>query len=386
MTISTFLRFLCGLLAILCLQTPGFSQPAHRSPLIIVTDESWEVSGAPTKFGEYPRSAEQLPGATGPLPGGTYSGVNAAFFGPSQIIAGTVPIWRSRVAKDSWEAYTFRKVVPLEALPIRSAMLEINCDDAARVYINQRLVNPEHRSARFKNEREDNALFRDLTACLYSEVKTYDVGSYFFTNTANVIIVEVANQPYGDNHAYLSARLRIEFDPLPESPKVVAPVRTPARTLPPKPKPAHPVATTSKPTPAPIIQPNTVFQSGSKVNVDKLQVGSVLELGNVYFKANAYQLDSLTNQTLQALVSLLQTNPTIEIEIGGHTNLLPETNFANKLSENRAHTVATYLTDRGIAAQRIRYKGYGKTQPKKLVTSAEANRQNQRVEVKILAK
>ena len=362
-------------------QSPG----AYRSPLLLVSDESWDVSAKPTNFGEYPLSAEQIPGATTTMAGGTLSAVDAAFFGPSQIIAGTKPIWRSHRAKDDWEAYQFRRVVPLQAHPIRSAILRINCDDAARVYINKRLVNPEQRSASFGNKNGGESLFHDLTAYLYSEVKTYDVSSYFFTNTDNVIVVEVANQPYGENHAYLSAQLRIEFAPIPEPPKSAPTLaKPPVKTATQSPKPMLAVAKPQPLTSAPV--QTKVFQWDSKLDIKNLQVGSILELGNVYFKTNAYQLDSLSNATLQALVDLLQANPTLQIEIGGHTNLRPDLDFALKLSENRAHTVATYLSNRGIASQRIQYKGYGKTQPKVSGTSAEANRQNQRVEVKILAK
>ena len=67
-------------------------------------------------------------------------------------------------------------------------------------------------------------------------------------------------------------------------------------------------------------------------------------------------------------------------------NLLAGENFSKKLSENRARSVATYLTDNGIAPERITYKGYGKSMPKVSGTSKDANRQNQRVELKVMAK
>ncbi len=45
-----------------------------------------------------------------------------------------------------------------------------------------------------------------------------------------------------------------------------------------------------------------------------------------------------------------------------------------------------YLTDNGVAAERITYKGYGKSQPRIQAISKEADKANQRVEVKILEK
>ena len=142
---------------------PGKKQPIPQSPVTIVTDNSWDVSGQKTKFGEYPLSAEQCASATSPLHGGTYKAVTAEHNGRGKIVPGTLPIWRNRTADSEGEAYQFRKTVQLGAEPIRKITLEINCDDVARVYINQRLASAEKRDGRLKDGYDDWFLFRSVT-------------------------------------------------------------------------------------------------------------------------------------------------------------------------------------------------------------------------------
>jgi outer membrane protein OmpA-like peptidoglycan-associated protein len=72
------------------------------------------------------------------------------------------------------------------------------------------------------------------------------------------------------------------------------------------------------------------------------------------------------------------------IEIGGHTNGVPDHLYCDKLSTARAKSVAEYIHDKGISPERITYRGYGKRQPIATNNSVEGRRKNQRVEVKIL--
>jgi outer membrane protein OmpA-like peptidoglycan-associated protein len=372
-------------LALLLLPASGFGKYYQktpvRPPLVVVTDGSWEVSSEPTAFGEYPLSAAQIPGPATRLKGGSKSAVRAAFFQPSRIISGTVPIWSQAKASEDWEARQFRKTVALDQTPLQKVTLQINCDDAARVYINQRLVNPDGRNGYFNDARGRNSLFRNLTALLYSEVRTYDVTDYFFTGVTNTIIVEVANQPIGDNHAYLSASITVEFTTVPEVQKQA--VRAPARKTTPRPAPETPAARPeTRPAPATAAE-NSLSGSGSTVAVKDLRVGTILKLENVYFKEDEYKLDSTSYRTLSVLADFLKANPNLKIEVGGHTNLLPDDQFADWLSENRSRVVAKYLVDNGVGRARITFKGYGKSAPKAAGTGREANRKNQRVEVKI---
>lgn len=351
--------------------------------ITIVTDPSWDVSGQKVHFGEYPLSAEQIASATSPLNGGTYKAVAAAYNDRSRIVPGSIPIWRSRTDDGKGAAYQFRKNVQLGSNPIQKATLEINCDDVARVYINQRLASVDKRDGKLKDGWDDWFLFRSVTGFMYDRIYTYDVTDYFFTNTNNTILMEAVSLAFDGSHAYVSARIVIEFAPTPEPtrPTVTAPVK---RKLAAAPKVTATVTPTSAA--AQTGGKNTVFEAGRDPEIEKLRVGSILELGHVYFQVNDYQLDTASYPTLAALATFMQRYPGLKIEVGGHTNLRPSDHFAAELSTNRARSVLRYLTDHGIAADRLTSKGYGKSQPRVKALSKEADRANQRVEVKVLEK
>ncbi len=368
---------------------------AGKPPITIVTDQSWDVSGQPSQFGEYPLSAEQVASATSPLHGGTFKAVAADHNGRGKIIPGSVPIWRNRTAKSEGEAYQFRKTVQLGAAPIRKATLEVNCDDVARVYINKRLASVDKRDGKLKDGYDDWFLFRSVTGFMYNRIYTYDVTDHFFTNVTNTIFVEAVSLAFDGSHAYISAKITIEFAPMPEPP-------TPAKIKPTvKPKPApkpSAKAQAEKPGPAETSAEKTafakagadngktVFEAGRNPEIEKLRVGSILELDHLYFKADDYKLDSTSYRTIAALATFLKRHPSLKIEIGGHTNLRPSDSFAIELSTNRARSVMRYLMGNGIAADRVTHKGYGKSQPRVNAISKEADRANQRVEVKVLEK
>jgi len=383
----TPLRFTAYALAATFFATTGFvpapKKPAGaKPPITIVTDQRWEVSGRQTKFGEYPLPAEKIASATSPLYGGTYKAMAAEYSRRSKIIPGSVPIWRNRTADSEGEAYQFRKTVQLGADPIRKITLEINCDDVARVYINKRLVSADKRDGSIKDGYDKRYLFRSVSGFLDSRIYTYDVTDYFFTNVNNTILVEVVSLAFDGNHAHFSARIVIEFAPEPE-PTLAAPAKR---------KPvAGPKAKEQTPAPPTVVAKpaapeKIVFEAGRDPEIEKLRVGSILELGHVYFKADDYRLDSASYRTLAALASFMKRHPSLKIEVGGHTNLRPGDRFAAELSANRARSVMRYLTDHGVAADRVTYKGYGKSQPRVNAVSKEADKANQRVEVKVLGK
>lgn len=370
--------------------TAGFI-PVHQkpvgaqSPVMIVTDPSWDVSGGKTKFGEYPLPAERIATAATPLHGGTYRAAAAEYNERSKIIPGTVPIWRNRKADGEGEAYHFRKTVRLGAEPIRKITLEINCDDVARVYINKRLVSVDKRDGRLKDGYDDWFTFRSVTGFMYDRIYTYDVTDYFFTNVTNTILIEAVSLAFDGSHAYVSAKFAMEFDPIPGPSRPVTAAsekRKPAT----KPKTKTPTPATTPAAAKPVATEKIVFEAGRDPEIEQLRVGSILELGHVYFKADDHRLDTASYRTLAALAAYLKRHTSLKIEVGGHTNLRPSERFAADLSANRARAVRQYLTDNGVAAGRVTYKGYGKSQPRVNAISKEADRANQRVEVKVLEK
>ncbi len=84
-------------------------------------------------------------------------------------------------------------------------------------------------------------------------------------------------------------------------------------------------------------------------------------LKNVFFDLAKATLRPESGVELNKLVEFLLTNPTIHIELGGHTDTRGDANDNMVLSTNRAKSVYDYIVSRGISAERLTYKGYGET-------------------------
>ncbi len=114
--------------------------------------------------------------------------------------------------------------------------------------------------------------------------------------------------------------------------------------------------------------------------------GRSYRLDKVYFDTNKYDIKEASEEGLDELFQFLRNNPDVTVEIGGHTNnvMWPDSSFANQLSTNRAKAVANWLISKGIAADRVLYKGYGWTKPIEPNITEDGRRKNQRVEITIL--
>lgn len=117
-------------------------------------------------------------------------------------------------------------------------------------------------------------------------------------------------------------------------------------------------------------------------------------LANVFFDLGKSTLRPESFVELDKLYDLLTKNPTIKIEIGGHTDTRGDDKDNLKLSNDRAKAVFDYIVTKGIDAKRMSYKGYGET--KTVVSDAEiaklptdkdreaAHQSNRRTEYKII--
>lgn len=121
-----------------------------------------------------------------------------------------------------------------------------------------------------------------------------------------------------------------------------------------------------------------------RLRPENLGVGQTLRIEQLYFKADSTNIEPESYPVLDEIYAFLKSNDRIIIEIGGHTNSLPEHDYCDRLSAARAKSVADYLYQKGIPEARITYKGYGKRNPIATNETVAGRRQNQRVEIKIL--
>jgi len=122
------------------------------------------------------------------------------------------------------------------------------------------------------------------------------------------------------------------------------------------------------------------------VELEKIAVGSTIVLRNVFFDYNKSTLKPESSAELDRLVKILQDNPSIRIELSGHTDSRGTEELNQKLSEARAKACVDYLVSKGIAASRLEYKGYGETRPIDTNDTEEGMANNRRTEFKIISK
>ncbi|KAA3624680.1 MAG: OmpA family protein, partial [Bacteroidetes bacterium] len=103
-------------------------------------------------------------------------------------------------------------------------------------------------------------------------------------------------------------------------------------------------------------------------------------LKNVFFETGSANLQEQSTSELDRLVNLLSGNPDLKIQINGHTDNIGSEEDNLELSEARAETVYTYLIEKGISEERLRFKGFGESQPISDNESESGRKLNRRTE------
>lgn len=85
---------------------------------------------------------------------------------------------------------------------------------------------------------------------------------------------------------------------------------------------------------------------------------------------------------LDDVVKVLGDNPTLRIEIQGHTDSIGTEQYNQGLSERRAKAVKSYLENKGIKPERLTTKGFGESSPVNSNQSSEGRSKNRRVQLK----
>jgi outer membrane protein OmpA-like peptidoglycan-associated protein len=133
----------------------------------------------------------------------------------------------------------------------------------------------------------------------------------------------------------------------------------------------------------------TGLQQYREINEDILLepivVGANIVLNTMYFEFKKYKLLKESKYELNRIIKLLKDNPTMRVEISGHTDNIGSDTANQKLSMQRAQAVIEYLVNNGIAKGRLEAKGYGKQKPIATNKSDEGRQENRRVEIEVLS-
>jgi len=94
----------------------------------------------------------------------------------------------------------------------------------------------------------------------------------------------------------------------------------------------------------------------------KVSDGAKFNLSEVYYDFNSYRLKSESKEYLNKLVSLLDDNPGVKVQIQSHTDSRGPSNYNKLLSQKRADAVIHYLQSKGIDTERLESVGFGETE------------------------
>lgn len=122
------------------------------------------------------------------------------------------------------------------------------------------------------------------------------------------------------------------------------------------------------------------------IKLKKVDVGKSIVLNNIFFDYAKATLKPESYAELGILTKLLEENPTLKIEISGHTDNRGTDATNIPLSEKRAKAVVDYLVSKGIDPARLVYKGYGPSKPIATNDNEKGRSQNRRTEFKIIGK
>ena len=99
------------------------------------------------------------------------------------------------------------------------------------------------------------------------------------------------------------------------------------------------------------------------IPLQPIEANANIVLKNVFFDSKRIELKTESITELDNVVRLLNDNPNVKIQIGGHTDNVGKPADNLKLSTGRAVSVVNYLLSKGVKNERLTFKGFGETKP-----------------------
>ena len=121
------------------------------------------------------------------------------------------------------------------------------------------------------------------------------------------------------------------------------------------------------------------------IPLQPIEKGATIVLKNIFFETGKFDLQKESKSELDKLVTLLNDNPNLKIQLDGHTDNVGQEKDNLLLSTNRAKAVVGYLLIKSINAQRLTYKGFGSTRPIGSNLTEQGKALNRRTELSIIS-
>jgi outer membrane protein OmpA-like peptidoglycan-associated protein len=107
-------------------------------------------------------------------------------------------------------------------------------------------------------------------------------------------------------------------------------------------------------------------------------------LYGIYFDPDSATIKPESQLTLEEILAALKTEPSLRLQVGGHTDSTNIDAYNLKLSQQRAEAVVKWLIEHGTATERLTAKGFGESQPVADNATATGRALNRRVEVSVM--
>ena len=120
------------------------------------------------------------------------------------------------------------------------------------------------------------------------------------------------------------------------------------------------------------------------IALEPVSLNANFVFNNIQFANNSFSLPNSGLIELDKLYQILQENPSVKVEISGHTDITGKHEDNQLLSTNRAKAIVDYLISKGIDSKRLNYKGYAATKPLADNNTDAGKAKNRRTEFTII--
>ncbi len=123
-----------------------------------------------------------------------------------------------------------------------------------------------------------------------------------------------------------------------------------------------------------------------KIEFNPIEIGESYKINDINFATNSHTLTPQVKNILDEFIVFLKENKGIQLAIHGHTDNVGNSKSNLELSVLRAKEVSDYLNQHGIELNRLKYKGFGDTEPIADNATEKGRAENRRTEFIILSK
>ncbi len=124
---------------------------------------------------------------------------------------------------------------------------------------------------------------------------------------------------------------------------------------------------------------NTIPPSDNNIDITNFETNQLFELEHLHFESSKFDLTEASHKELDKLAAFLLQNNELRLVINGHTDNVGDAEANLILSNDRAQEVSRYLTQKGIAKDRMWTKGFGSTKSIADNNTEEGRQKNRRV-------